>query len=135
FSAREALSMNPFQIVALIGLAALIVYCVRGWLMLGRRRMALAAPVFLAAGIAIARPRSIQFVANLGGIRRGTDLVDHLRAFAAMGCYFRTLYARGRLRMQIRELPRQLALAQLPARGALPAEWGQTGPATATESR
>jgi len=127
--------MNPFQIVALIGLAALIVYCVRGWLMLGRRRMALAALVFLAAGIAIARPRSIQFVAEQLGIGRGTDLLVYLTAFAAMGCYFLTLYSHRRLRIQITELTRQLALAQLPGQIALRAEWAQTAPASAAEPR
>jgi hypothetical protein len=118
--------MNKFQIVALAVLSILSLWCLRGWLILGRRRMALGLPVFVAAGVAIAYPRSTQSVAEWLGIGRGTDLVVYLTAFAAIGCYFLTLYSHRRLRMQLTELTRQIALGSLPTDGRS-AEWGSDG--------
>src|SRR5262245_25392519 len=124
-----------FQIVTIAVLAVLVAYSLRAWLVLGRRRMALACLLFLIAGIAIAFPRTTQFIANRLGIDRGADLVAYMTTFAAIGCYFLTLYSHRRLRIQITELTRQLALAQLPARESLPPEWRQTAAAAADESR
>lgn len=127
--------LTVFQIVALVVLVGLVAYCMRAWLVLGRRRMGLAAIFFVGVGVTIAFPRTTQFFADRLGIGRGADLVLYLTAFAAIGCYFLTLYSHRRLRMQITELTRQLALAQLPPRESLPPEWRQTGAAAAAESR
>jgi len=125
-------SVTPFQWITLCALAMIllceVVAIVRGR---GPRRLALVRSlVWLAAAIAIARPLAVQAVAEAIGIRRGADLVVYLLAlsFAAATFFFYSRYLR--LRRQLVELVRELAMLQA-RRG--PVEGG--GPRAGTDSK
>ena len=104
--------MNPFQIVALVLMAVLfmatIVATLRGS---ATRREGLAwALLWVATGIAIARPGITAAVARALGIGRGADLVFYC-AVVVMLVGFLMLYARlRRLRRDVTLLVRHLAI-------------------------
>lgn len=113
--------MNTFQVILLAILVPGTFYCLHGWLSRRRRRLALAALVLTACGITMAVPSVTQRCAEFLGIGRGADLVSYLAALAVIGCYSLTLYSHRRLRLQITELTRQLALTQFDAQRR---QWG-----------
>lgn len=104
--------MNPFQIVALVVMAVLfiatITATVRGS---ATRREGLAwVLLWLAAGIAIARPGITAAIARALGIGRGADLVLYC-AVVVMLVGFLMVYARlRRLRRDVTLLVRHLAI-------------------------
>jgi len=105
--------IKVFQVVALAVLAPLALLSVHALIFGRRRRMIIPAAVLVAACFVTAAPALTQRGAELLGIGRGADLVAYLTTFAVIGCYFLVLYSHRRLRLQITELTRQLALAQL----------------------
>jgi len=99
--------MNPslFQIIALCGLAVLVVVTVLGTVRgsIGRRDAVLWLSIWIAAGVAIAWPKLTAKIARLLGIGRGTDLVLYC-AVVIMLVGFLMVYAR------LRQLRRELTL-------------------------
>ncbi|MHC4696675.1 MAG: DUF2304 family protein [Planctomycetota bacterium] len=120
--------MNPFQIVALVVIGVLfiatIAATVRGSV---TRREGLAwALLWLAAGIAIARPGITAATARALGIGRGADLVLYC-AVVVMLVGFLMVYARlRRLRRDVTLLVRHLAIRD--AVNSAPANQPKTQP-------
>lgn len=107
--------LNPFQLIVLPLLLIAAGVTLWQWLVHRKRRLALATLVFLAAMVGVADPALTQKAATAVGIGRGTDLVVYITAFALIGVTFFLLHVQRKLRMEITDLTRQLALRDLPA--------------------
>lgn len=105
--------MKFFQILVLIIVAPLALVCLHAWIIRRQRRMAAAAFVFTSIAVTMAVPGLTQWAADLLGIGRGADLVGYVTALACMGGILLSIYSHRRLRLQITELTRRLALQQL----------------------
>lgn len=114
-------ALNGFQWSALIVIALLFGVTIHAWFRGGARRDRLFwAVVWLAAGTAIAWPRSTVLIAHALGIGRGADLVLYC-AVLAMMIGFLMVYARlQRLSREITLLTRHIALRESEGAGSAP---------------
>jgi len=104
--------MTPFQWLTLGGLTAAVAWEVTRILGgHGQWRLALVrCGVWMAAAAAIARPDLIQWLATWIGIHRGTDLLVYLLALTFLTSAFLFYSRYVRLRRQVLELVRELAI-------------------------
>ncbi|MBK8914675.1 MAG: DUF2304 domain-containing protein [Phycisphaerales bacterium] len=109
-----AAAPNLFQVIVLPLLLLAACWMLWQWLVHRRRRLAAGTLVLVAAMIGVANPGLAQSVASAVGIGRGTDLVVYVTTFALIGVTFTMLAMNRRMRMEITELTRQLALRELP---------------------
>jgi hypothetical protein len=124
--------MNLFQWLTLPLLAALLLAELLA-LVLGRTAKTsglVRCSVWLLAALAIAYPELTQRLAVLVGIHRGADLVFYLFVFAFLGTTFYFYAAQVRLRRELTEMVRHVAILEV-RRGAPPASAGEehAGPA------
>lgn len=117
-NAGMLMAIKPFQILMLPPLALAAVYCLWQWLVHRRPRQAIAALLLVCASFAVASPELTQRVANALGIGRGADLIIYLSALGLIGAYMLILHSNRKLRLELTELTRQLALRDLPQQHA-----------------
>jgi len=107
--------MNGFQILALIILGPACIWSVYTGTRHRKPRQFIFTLVLAAALVLILRPDLATAAARLLGIGRGADLVSYLTALAVLGCYLAIFTLERRIRIQVTELTRTIALMQLPA--------------------
>jgi len=107
--------MNGFQVVALIILGSACIWTVYAGTRHGRLRQFLLTLVLGTALFFILRPDFATVVARFLGIGRGADLVSYVTALAVLGCYSLIFVLERRIRIQLTELTRAIALMQQPA--------------------
>lgn len=123
--------MNGFQVVALIVLGPACI-----WMLYAAARHGSARQFVLGLALAVTllfvlRPDLATRVANLLGIGRGADLVSYVSALGVLACFFLIVGVERRVRIQITELSRSIALLQLPR--DLTNERPAPGPSQASE--
>lgn len=106
--------MNGFQILALLVLGPASIWSLYSGARHGRRKQLLLTLVFGTALFFILRPGLATAAARFLGIGRGADLVTYLAALAVVGCYALIFTFERRIRIQITELTRAIALIELP---------------------
>jgi hypothetical protein len=104
--------MNAFQIFALITLGLACIWTLYAGVRHGRPTQFLLTLVLATALLFILRPDLATIVARFLGIGRGADLVSYLTALAVLGCYSLIFAFERRIRIQLTELSRAIALIQ-----------------------
>ena len=113
--------MNLFQWVTLPPLVVLLVVELITILRRGGGILSLVrALVWLAAALAIAHPEFTSEVASFVGIQRGTDLVLYVFVLAFLGTTFYFYAAQTRLRRELTEMVRHVAIKEARRGDGLP---------------
>ncbi len=106
--------MNPFQWLALSGLAIVLLAEILGWARRPGFRWAqvFRCVVWLTAAVVIYDPALSQLAASAVGITRGADLVFYLAVLAFLGVSFFFYSRYVRLQTQMTELVRHIAIRE-----------------------
>src|SRR5262249_34982668 len=107
--------MNGFQLLALIILGPACLWTLYAGARQNRPRQFLLCLVLGIALLLILRPNLATAVARFLGIGRGADLVTYFTALAVLGCYLLVFAFERRIRIQLTELTRAIAMMQLSA--------------------
>jgi len=105
--------MNGFQLVASLVLGPACVWSLYMGVRHRNRRQVVLGLILAGTLLLVHRPDLATRVANLLGIGRGADLVSYISALGVLGCFFLILGIDRRMRIQITELNRAIALLQL----------------------
>jgi len=105
--------MNGFQVLALIVLAPACAWTLYVGLREHSRKVFFVSLTLGSALFFVLRPDAATRVANLLGIGRGADLVFYLTTLAVLRCYYLILSIERKIRIQITELTRTIALLQV----------------------